>query len=99
MSDLYKMVMALKKAVDDLEVKKRELSIKITEMKSSTTFFCLPMRSPDKGFLVPTTTSSDARSPSTKGVRRRDTQKSKANSFEHQYLHFLALPNQLHGYR
>ena len=61
MSDLYKMVMSLKKAADDLEVKKRELSMKITEMKSSTTFFCLPMRSPDKSFLVLTTTSSNAR--------------------------------------
>ena len=35
----YKMMMSLKKAADDLEVKKRELSMKITEMKSSMTFF------------------------------------------------------------
>ena len=50
------MVMSQKKAADDLEVKKQELSMK---MKSSTTFFCLPMQSADKGFLTPITTSPD----------------------------------------
>ena len=41
------MMMSLKKAADDLEVKKRELS----ESEVIDIFFCLSMRSPDKGFL------------------------------------------------
>ena len=36
----YKLVMSLKKAADDLEVKKQEM---VYENKSLTTFFCLPM--------------------------------------------------------
>ena len=66
----YKMAMSLKKAADDLEAKKQELSMK---MKSSTAFFCLPTRSPDKGFL---TSSPDTRSPLAKRVRRRNNEES-----------------------
>lgn len=60
----YKKVIALKKAEDDVEAKKSELTKKIMSLAS---FFLLSRR--DKGFPSPMQSSPDSRSPLAKRTR------------------------------